>query len=194
MKRHQQNNDKARTGRRAGSDGKQETVAEDKVTRENIRAVARIEQEANAHRSVSEVISGKIADFCGSMTFVWVHAAWFGGWILINTRPRWAFDPFPFTFLTLVVSLEAIFLSTFILINQNRETAISDRRNHLDLQVNLLAEQENTRMLYFLEQIATKVGAEIEEPGAGEDLKAETQPEKIMEQLAMEDAVANEKT
>jgi uncharacterized membrane protein len=172
--------------------GKPENVAEDKVTRENIRAVARIEQEARSHRSASEVVSGKIADFCGSMTFVWVHAIWFGGWIVINTRPRWAFDPFPFTFLTLVVSLEAIFLSTFILINQNRETAVAERRNHLDLQVNLLAEQENTRMLHFLEQIAKKVGAKIDEPGEGEDLKAETQPKKIMEQLAMEDAAGGE--
>jgi uncharacterized membrane protein len=67
------------------------------------------------------------------MTFVWVHVAWFGFWILINSisgLPH--IDPFPFTFLTLVVSLEAIFLSTFILISQNHDTKVSERRNHLD--------------------------------------------------------------
>ena len=61
------------------------------------------------------------------------------------------FDPFPFTFLTLVVSLEAIFLSAFILISQNHETRLSERRNQLDLQINLLTEQENTKMLKLLE-------------------------------------------
>jgi uncharacterized membrane protein len=71
------------------------------------------------------------------MTFVWVHVVWFGLWILINPIPGVKhIDPFPFTFLTLVVSLEAIFLSTFILISQNHDTRISERRNYLDLQIN----------------------------------------------------------
>ena len=85
-----------------------------------------------------------IANFCGSMTFVWIHVGWFGGWIVINAATRFQFDPFPFTFLTLVVSLEAIFLSTFILISQNQETRMTERRNHLDLQINMLAEKEDT--------------------------------------------------
>jgi uncharacterized membrane protein len=67
------------------------------------------------------------------------------------------FDPFPFTFLTLIVSLEAIFLSTFILISQNYETRLSERRNQLDLQINLLSEQE-TKMLRILERIAKRWG------------------------------------
>ena len=161
-------------------------AAEDKITRENVKTVARIEKAAVRNRTFSELVAGKIADFCGSMTFVWVHVAWFLAWILINSERGWEFDPFPFTFLTLVVSLEAIFLSTFILINQNRETEITERRNHLDLQVNLLAEQENTKMLHFLEKIALKVGADIDPIAVGEDLKAETRPEKIMRQIAIE--------
>src|SRR4029079_5842946 len=103
-----------------------------------------------------------IARFCGSMTFVWVHVAWFGAWILINALPGLPhLDPFPFTFLTLVVSLEAIFLSTFILISQNHDTRISERRNHLDLQLNLLSEQENTQMIRMLRAIAEKLGVEV---------------------------------
>ena len=159
---------------------------EDKIIRSNIRRVAKIEDKADASRSTSEIIAGVIAAFCGSMTFVWVHVVWFGLWILANTFFGLSFDPFPFTFLTLVVSLEAIFLSTFILINQNRETAISDRRNHLDLQVNLLAEQENTRMLFFLERIAERVGVKIDEDLFCEDLTQETDPERIMTQLDQE--------
>ena len=60
-----------------------------------------------------------------------------------------------------MVSLEAIFLSTFILISQNQDTRISERRNHLDLQINLLSEQENTKMLMMLQAIAEKVGADF---------------------------------
>ena len=74
--------------------------------------------------------------------------------VLVNL----AFDPFPYTFLTLVVSLEAIFLSIFILISQNQETQLTERRKHLDLQINLLAEQENTKMLQLLIAISEKVG------------------------------------
>jgi uncharacterized membrane protein len=100
-----------------------------------------------------------IAKFCGSFTFVWVHVIWFGGWVLINVLPNFRhFDPFPFTFLTLVVSLEAIFLSAFILISQNQKTRLSERRNQLDLQINLLTEQENTKMLKLLERMAQKIG------------------------------------
>ena len=95
---------------------------------------------------------------------MWVHLVWFGAWVIVNDMsgiPH--FDPFPFTFLTLVVSLEAIFLSAFILISQNHETRLSERRNQLDLQINLLTEQENTKMLTLLERIAHKVGANTED-------------------------------
>src|SRR5262245_45669196 len=73
-----------------------------------------------------------------------------------------AFDPYPFTFLTMVVSLEAIFLSIFVLISQNRMAHQADRRAHLDLQINLLAEQENTMMLRMLEQLCERQGIKTE--------------------------------
>ena len=105
---------------------------------------------------------------------------WFGGWIILNLIPGIKhIDPFPFTFLTLVVSLEAIFLSTFILISQNHDARISDRRNHLDLQINLLSEQENTRMLLLLKVIAEKLGCEIANESELAVLSEETDPEKV---------------
>ena len=108
----------------------------------------------------------------------------FGGWIAFNLLPDAAqFDPYPFTFLTLIVSLEAIFLSTFILISQNHETRITERRTHLDLQVNLLTEQENTKMLKLLERIAEKVGARTEDDPSLQVLEQATRPEKLVRQI-----------
>jgi len=126
------------------------------------------------------------------MTFVWVHVLWFGGWITFNLMPGTRhIDPFPFTFLTLVVSLEAIFLSTFILISQNHDTRINEKRNHLDLQINLLSEQENTQMLTLLQQIAVKVGADIAHDSHARVLEQPTNPEKLVEQI---DQVEDSKT
>ena len=118
------------------------------------------------------------------MTFVWVHVVWFAGWVLANGLPGIRhFDPFPFTSLTLVVSLEAIFLSTFILISQNHETLLSERRNQLDLQINLLTEQENTKMLRMLERIAEKVGANTYDDPSLQVLDQATNPERLVEQI-----------
>lgn len=156
----------------------------DDLTRQNVQAMQRLEEAALASRSLSDRIAGFIARFCGSMTFVGVHVAIFAAWLLFNSIPGLPhFDPYPFTFLTLVVSLEAIFLSTFILISQNHELRISDRRNQLDLQINLLTEQENTKMLQMLERIARKVGVPMDDDPAVHILKKATHPEALVEQI-----------
>ena len=150
----------------------------------NVNAILKLEEAAKGERTRSDLVAEAIAKFCGSMTFVWVHVVWFGGWILLNLLPGIRhIDPFPFTFLTLVVSLEAIFLSTFILISQNHDTKISEKRNHLDLQINLLSEQENTTMLMMLQAIAEKVGADLSQHPHLEELRQETQPEKLAKEL-----------
>ncbi|MFS2036579.1 DUF1003 domain-containing protein [Polaromonas sp. CT11-55] len=162
----------------------QPKVCADDLTRENVQSMRRVEEMALANRSRADRMAAFIAGFCGSMPFVWLHAAAFAGWIALNTWPGLAhWDPYPFTFLTLVVSLEAIFLSSFILISQNYELRISDRRNQLDLQINLLTEQENTKMIQMLERIAKKVGADS---GGDPDiriLKENTNPEKLVAQI-----------
>ncbi|HZJ17561.1 MAG TPA: DUF1003 domain-containing protein [Chthoniobacteraceae bacterium] len=118
------------------------------------------------------------------MTFVWVHVVWFAGWIVGNTALAiQPIDPYPFSFLTLVVSLEAIFLSTFIMISENRKSRIDERRSHLDLQINLLAEQENTKMLTLLEAMARKMGVDSKEDPDIEVLEQATRPEKLVEQI-----------
>lgn len=156
----------------------------DQLTQRNVETILQLEKAAKNERSKSDFVAAAIAQFCGSMTFVWVHVLWFGAWIVINSVPGiWHIDPFPFTFLTLVVSLEAIFLSTFILISQNHETKITERRNHLDLQINLLSEQENTAMLHLLQQIAEKVGVDPAEHSHVKPLQEPTQPEKLARQI-----------
>lgn len=140
-------------------------TAYESLLQRNVDTIHQIERAAQTERNIETRVADAIAGFCGSIAFVWVHVAWFGSWLLVNSTnlfdKRWRFDPAPFPMLTLVVSLEAIFLSTFILISQNRQQAISEQRNNLDLQVNLLAEQENSETLRLLKAIGESLGLEI---------------------------------
>ncbi len=148
----------------------------------NILKIAEIEREQKADRTIGERVAEYVAAFCGSMIFVYVHIVWFGTWIIINSLTNFTFDPFPYTFLTLVVSLEAIFLSTFILISQNQETKLTERRNHLDLQINMLAEEESTKTLELIQKIAHKVGVDLDEQ-ATEELLKPTDPGKLVKKI-----------
>lgn len=159
------------------------TDALDREIRSNVLKIAEIEEAQKTNRSFGEKVSELIAAFCGSMVFVYVHIIWFAMWVLINSVFTFArFDPFPYTFLTLVVSLEAIFLSTFILISQNHETLLTERRNHLDLQINMLAEQENTKMLDLLQRIAIKVGIPADDAETAALLET-MEPGRLVEQI-----------
>lgn len=154
------------------------------LTQQNVSAIVKLDEAARRHRTFSDRLAAAVAAFCGSIVFLWTHVLWFAGWILFNSIPGWAhFDPYPFTFLTFVVSLEAIFLSTFILISQNQETRLSERRNHLDLQINLLAEQENTKILNMLTAIASAVGADVSDDPEAAILEQATRPESLVKQI-----------
>ena len=154
------------------------------VVQQNIDTILQLDKAARAQRTLLARVVDSITAFCGSLSFVWAHALWFGFWIGENLlRGSAGFDPYPFPLLTLIVSLEAIFLSTFILISQNRDLQLSERRNQLDLQINLLTEQENTKMLTMLKQIADKVGADVSQDPTLAVLEQSTQPEKLVEQI-----------
>lgn len=142
-----------------------------------------MEHAAQTKRTPTDRVVDAITGFCGRITFVWVHIVWFTFWISDNMLPHHRhFDPFPFNFLTLAVSLEAIFLSTFILISQNRQSRLAERRNHLDLQVNLLSEQENTKILTMLEAIQKYLGVPDGNPEIS-ILAEATQPDRLIEQI-----------
>lgn len=159
--------------------------AVDALTDRNVRTIVALENSAKSATTAGERLAAHVATFCGNMIFVWVHLAIFAAWICYNTLPGFAphRDPFPFLALTFVVSLEAIFLSAFILISQNEEKRLTKQRSHLNLQITLLTEQENTRMLKILNNIATKVGAEMDDGLGLATLEESTRPEKLMDQI-----------
>jgi uncharacterized membrane protein len=155
------------------------------LTRRNVEIVAELENSANDQRSATDRLADVITAFVGSMAFVYIHVLWFGLWVGLNTLPilpeGWRIDPFPFTFLTFIVSLEAIFLSTFILISQNHEERLARRRNHLDLQINMLSEQENSAMLKTLDAIARRL--DIHDDQTAEQLAEPTEPGELVTQI-----------
>jgi uncharacterized membrane protein len=131
--------------------------------RRSVAEIVRLEQRDRIAMSRSDRLADRITAFSGSMTFVYVHVVWFILWIALNRglfgfRP---FDPFPFGLLTLIVSLEAIFLSTFVLLSQNRQARVADRREEIDLQVNVISEQEITEVLRILDRISAHLGVDL---------------------------------
>ncbi len=156
----------------------------EEVTAENVRTIGQLERAAQKDESFGDRIATLINRVCGSMTFLLINAIGFTVWMTVNTvilEKPW--DPFPFAFLTLVVSLEAIFLSIFLLIAENRQARVAERRSQLDLQINLLAEQENTKTMKLLHLIASKVGVGEEDFEDYAALEQATRPEKLIDQI-----------
>jgi uncharacterized membrane protein len=123
---------------------------------ENLQAIKRWERTILQGRSKAEQVSDWIAAKAGSGPVLVFHVVWFGVWVAVNAgaiRGIRPFDRFPFPFLTLAVSLEAIFLALFVLASQNRLALQADKRSHLDLQIDLLAEREMTAVLQLLQDI-----------------------------------------
>jgi uncharacterized membrane protein len=136
-------------------------------------------------KSTQDRIADWVTWFSGSMTFVYVHLVWFAIWLAVNLG--WTglkpFDPYPFSLLTMIVSLEAIFLATFVLISQNRLSEIADQRADLDLQINLLAEYEITRVLTLVDAIADRMGLEVGHDPEVDELKSEVSPEVVLNEM-----------
>lgn len=153
---------------------------------QNIEIVAKLEQEFLEDRTSVERIGDAIGSFVGSMTFVVLHVFIFTMWFLVNSRVFPAipvFDPYPFILLNMAVSVEAVLLSTFVLIKQNRMAKRADRRNELNLQVDLLAEKEATKNLQLLCRICEHLGI----PDAGDDAETRALSEETaVDELAKE--------
>ncbi len=112
-------------------------------------------------RSLLTQVSDKLTEICGSTTFLMLHIFWFAFWIVVNTGnfpliP--IFDPYPFGFLTLVVSLEAIFLALFILVSQHRQSYITTIRDEVHMGVSLIVEEEVTKILAVLAEMRKQMG------------------------------------
>jgi len=154
--------------------------------RRNIDALRKRRADEEATASAEQRIAGAITRFTGSMRFVYIHGLAYGFWIVANLGwvpgvPRWDET---FVVLAMIASVEAIFLSTFILISQNRMSAIADRRAELDLQISLLAEHEVTKLVEMVAAIAERLGVD---PAHGVDeLKRNVAPEAVLDALEQE--------
>lgn len=156
-----------------------------KIIEQNIYTIINTRRVAANQRTTEERLADIITTFSGRMYFVYFHIAWFGVWIVINLgdfgiQP---FDPFPFGLLTMIVSLEAIFLATFVLISQNRLSAEAERRADLDLHIGLLAEHELTRVLKMLDQIQEKMGIENDMDQELHELEKYVHPEDVLKEI-----------
>src|ERR687897_3087470 len=155
------------------------------VLERNIRALQlrreREEKEASAEERVAEAITR----FTGSMRFVYLHLAFFGFWILANLGwlpgvPAW--DP-SFVVLAMMASVEAIFLSTFVLISQNRMAAAADKRADLDLQVSLLAEHEVTKLVTLVSGLADRLGVRTEADADLDEITQDVAPDAVLDEI-----------
>ena len=128
--------------------------------RANLAAVARLERATKLARTHAHRVAGTVTRVAGSGATILFHVVWFAGWILANlgffgARP---FDPPPFSLLMLIVSLEVIFLTLVVLLNQNQMTAQAHKRAHLEFQVTLLAEREMTLVLRMFKELSEHLG------------------------------------
>ena len=166
-------------------DHEKDNPALSKVIERNIRTIIHLRTKAARERGLQSRIADAITSFSGRMIFAYVHIIWFGIWILLNTGQFGvrAFDPFPYGLLTMVVSLEAIFLSTFVLISQNRLGEETERRADLDLHIGLLTEHELTRVLQMLDAIQDRLGIVDHANSELADLEMETRPEDVLAEI-----------
>ena len=162
---------------------------------QDIQAIKGWERRILGSRSKAERVSDRIAFTAGSGPVLVLHVIWFAAWIVVNAgwiRAIKPFDPFPFPFLTMTVSLEAIFLALFVLASQNRLAHQADKRSHLDLQIDLLAEREMTAVLQMLQDIVNHLKVETSvTPAELRDLMQETDIHGLtdrMDELAEPDA------
>ncbi len=154
------------------------------VVERNIKALLAREQMEDQEKTFQDRMADRITRFTGSMLFVFIHLAIFGSWIVINLglTPIPKFDP-SFVVLAMIASVEAIFLSTFVLISQNRMQALADKRADLDLQVSLLAEHEVTQLITLVREIARRMDIEEARDPALDELARDIRPEVVLTQM-----------
>ena len=155
------------------------------VLARNIEKLEERRRREEAQASWQERIAEAITRFTGSMLFVYLHLAFFGFWIVANLGwipgiPKWDES---FVVLAMEASVEAIFLSTFVLISQNRMAAAADKRADLDLQISLLSEHELTRLVALVSAIADKIGVVSEVDAELDEIQEDVAPEAVLDEI-----------
>ena len=156
----------------------------DSITRANIQAIMQMDQALDQNRTFGERVADGFAAVVGSWTFIIVQSLLLLVWVIVNLlawKYRW--DPYPFILLNLALSFQAAYASPIIMMSQNRQNRIADRRNELDLQINLLAEQESTETLHLLRKICEKLGIDADEGGRLKALERATRPDHLAREI-----------
>ena len=151
----------------------------------NIQALRQRRLREEGAASWQQRLADAITGFTGSMPFVYIHIAVFGFWIVANLHwipgiPAWDES---FVILAMAASVEAIFLSTFVLISQNRMAAAADKRAELDLQISLLTEHELTKLATLLSDVARKMGVTTQVEGDLEQVKRDVAPDTVLDAI-----------
>ncbi|HYP12711.1 MAG TPA: DUF1003 domain-containing protein, partial [Bryobacteraceae bacterium] len=152
----------------------------------NIDTIAQMERDFAQRRTWTERLGDGIADFIGTMSFILLHLLFFALWFSINTGRFGikAFDPFPYVLLTMIVSMEGVLLSTFVLMKQNRMSRRADQRDHLNLQIDLLSEKELTKMLQLQRLICQRLGiTEVARDTEAAELAEHTAVDRLAKEL-----------
>jgi uncharacterized membrane protein len=155
------------------------------VLERNIAALSRRREEEERRASLQARIAEAVTRFTGSMTFVYLHLAFFGGWIAANLGLVPGLRPWDesFVVLAMMASVEAIFLSTFVLISQNRMQAAADKRADLDLQISLLAEHEVTKLVTLVKAMADHMGVETPIDDELPEITRNVAPEAVLDEI-----------
>jgi uncharacterized membrane protein len=155
------------------------------VLHRNIQALSARRRQEEAEATREERIAQAITNFTGSMAFVYLHVALFGFWIVANLKwipgiPAWDES---FVVLAMIASVEAIFLSTFVLISQNRMAAVADKRADLNLQIDLLSEHEITKLVTLVSEMAKQMGVKTGVDHQVDELKHDVAPEAVLDKI-----------
>jgi uncharacterized membrane protein len=155
------------------------------VLERNINALSERRKREETDATAQEKLAEAITRFTGSMLFVYIHLAIFGFWIIANLGwipgvPQWDES---FVVLAMWASVEAIFLSTFVLISQNRMQAAADKRADLDLQISLLAEHEITKLATLVAAIADHIGVRTDIDEELDEITRDVAPEAVLDEI-----------
>jgi uncharacterized membrane protein len=154
------------------------------ITQRNVEMIARIEAASTRQRTLGQRVADRFAAFIGSWMFIGSQITFAVSWITLNLVP-WChhWDPFPFILLDLTLTFQAALAGPVLMMSQNRQARLSEQRNHLDLQINLLAEQENTEMLVLLRRLCEKAGVPPPDNSAVDSLANVTDPHALVRQI-----------
>ena len=156
----------------------------EELTRRNVAIIAEMEQAAAQVRTRGDRVAERLAALVGSWTFLVVQSVILGMWIVLNVA-AWLnhWDPYPFILLNLALSFQSAYAAPILMISQNRQAKLSERRNHLDLQINMLAEQETTEILRLLRLLCERSGVRLDGAAAGRAFEEETKHAEIVRQI-----------